>query len=191
MPPTSVDRQKIEKPQQHRDVVDVARDRTAHARILNLQREVTALRRGRTMHLPNRSGRNGLVVEPGESSVPAFAVLATEHASKLFRGHRRGLRPQHRQGLREFRWQDVFALERNELPDLHGCAAQPGKPGREPARIGAGQQRTSKVASFAARESSQPLRRRAYRELSRRKAYARDPAEAGPGNRGGCRFMHR
>jgi hypothetical protein len=143
------------------------------------------------MHLSDRRSRDGLIVEGREFPLPAFAVLATQHAPKLLRGHGRGLRAQHRESLREFRRKDVFALERNQLPDLHGCAAQTGKPCREPSRIGSGKQRASKAGSFTARESSEPLRDRAYREFPRRKAYARNPAEAGLGNRSGWRFRHR
>ena len=43
----------------------------------------------------------------------------------------------------------------------------------------------AKVAGFVARESAQPLRSRAYGELSRREAYLRHSAEARLRNRGG------
>ena len=63
--------------------------------------------------------------------------------------------------------QYVFALKRNQLTDLNGCATQAGKPRREPSGIRRGKQRASKAASFTARESSESLRGRAYSELSR------------------------
>ena len=134
---------------------------------------------------PIDAAATGSQSKRGEAPLPALAVLAAEHAPKLLRRHRRGLRAQHRQRLREFRRQDIVALERHELPDLHGRAAQAGKPCREPSRVGAGQQRAAEVGRFAARESPQPLRGRADGELSRRKPDARETAEAGLGNRGG------
>ena len=82
-------------------------------------------------------------------------------------------------------------MERNELPDLHGRAAQARKPRCQSARIGSGKERAAKVAPLASRESAEPLCGGADRELPRRDTEAGEPAEAGLRNRSGCRFAHR
>ena len=179
-------RQQVEEAQQHGHVVHVARDRAGHAGVLDLEREDAPIRGRRAMHLPDRGGGHGLPLEVREALLPALAVLAAEHAADLLHGHGCGLRTQHGERLGELRRQDVIALQRHELPDLHGRAAQPPEPGREPRRVGRGKERLAEFGRLPAREAAEPLGGGTEGELPGRHADPGESFEAGLGDgRGG------
>ncbi len=171
-------RQQLQHLQRRGEVVDVASDRARHARVLDLQRQFSAIRRAGAMHLSDRGRRDRLVVELLEPCFPALAVFASEHAAQLRDRHRRRLRAQHGERLRELRRQQVGALQRHHLAQLHRPAAQARQPLREAARVLGGEEGARGFAP-ATGEPAHTLGRAAEREFSHRQRRARQTPETG------------
>ena len=83
-------RHNARKSQERRNVVDVAVDAGAYARILDLYRQVAPVVRLCAMQLPDRGGRERADVEAREVLLPTNAPLGVQHALKLLGGHVRG-----------------------------------------------------------------------------------------------------
>src|SRR6056297_1126304 len=113
--------------QQHRQIVDVAVDAGAHARILHLYRHLVTVTRLRAMHLTDGGGRERADIETIETPAPSLAPFLVEHGSQLPRWHVRRVGLQGRQYGRHFRRQDNSGIYRKHLAQLHGGAAHPSK----------------------------------------------------------------
>ena len=183
-----VERQQVEQAEQCGHVVHVALDRARNAGILDLQREVAAVARTSTVHLPDRRGGNRLELEVRKARLPTAAVLAPQDAAQLRHGHGRGARTQHGQRLRKLGWQDVCPLKGNDLTELHGRAAQLGKPRRQALRASNGQHGVARAPAVGTPQSPNAFERAGGRELCNRVPDAREAPQTGLRNGSRSRF---
>jgi len=165
-------RQQARQAQQRRHVVDVRVDAAGDAGVLDLEREPAPVRGDRRVHLPDRGCRQRLPVEGREARLPAAPVRAAERAAHLRGGHRVGRRAQHGQRLGQLRRQQLRVLEREQLAELHGGAAQLREPPREPLRGGL------RRGGHAAEPAPGAARQAAGRQLAGHPADPRQPLEA-------------
>ncbi len=114
-----IERQQVEQPEQGGYVVDVAGDRACYAWVLDLEREVAPIAGASAVHLPDRGGRERLIVELRKARLPALPQFAPEDPVQLRGRHRRSPRAQYGQRLRKLGRQHIFALEGNDLAELH------------------------------------------------------------------------
>src|SRR5207344_3433021 len=94
------------------------------------------------------------------------------HAVELRERHRVGAGAEQGERGSGLARQEIIALERQQLPELHRCPAEACEPLRETARIRGSQQRLRGGEALALREPANALHHSAERELSRREAEA-------------------
>src|SRR3954470_17522903 len=78
-----------EQPRDPRQLVEVGQQRRAGARVLQLDRDFTAVLPAGAMHLPDRGGSGGNLAELRERRAPVGAQPFGEHLVHRRRGHRR------------------------------------------------------------------------------------------------------
>ncbi len=105
----------------HAELAEIRFDRRLHVRILQLAGNRGAVRRGRAMHLPERSGGRRLVLEGLEALLPVRPELRTHAAADEGPAHRR------RRRLQLLQLEGVFGRQHvgdggGELRHLHDRA---------------------------------------------------------------------
>ena len=169
--------QEVQSSQQRREVVDVAVHAARHARKLDLQRELAPTVLPGAVYLADGRSGDRLHVEARELPLPALAVFAAEHAPQLRIGHRVALRAQHAERIAELGRDDLVALQRQHLPDLHRRPAQRRQPARERFRITRSQYCREEVRPLAARELLRRSHRGGQRQLAAQHAEAQQPPD--------------
>ena len=115
--------ERLQRPQQQLEILQILLDGILDARILNLHRDIDAVARDRTMHLAERrGGKRGLIEAPEDCLGPLANLLAN-----LFRNsrvaHRRHARLRRAQHVERLARQQVLA-NREHLDELHERAAK-------------------------------------------------------------------
>ena len=170
--------------QQGGDVVHVAVDAAAHARVLQLDRQLLAVAGARAMHLADRGRRARGEGEALEALLPALAPVRLQHLHHL--AHRHGARvlAQAGEDLGELGRQQVAGVHRHQLPDLHRRAAQLRELVGDAAGVGRGEHQLAHLRALAGGELARALGEHAARHPGGEAAQAGEAGQAAARHRG-------
>ena len=171
-------RQQAGDAEQRRHVIDIAGNALPHAGILHLDRQALAALQLRRMHLANRRGGQRGEGKALEMPVPARPPGGFEHRHQL--AHRHGLRigAQPGQDGRQFGRHQVAGIHRQQLPDLHGGAAQARQLVGDTLRVARRQQQVADARPVAARPLAHAFGQHAAGHPGGQAAQARQPGQA-------------
>lgn len=143
---------------QKRQIGHIAGNALAYARILNFQGQHPAVVGFCAMHLADRCRRNRAITESTKASAPVAAVLALKHLNQLGGRHLMGLIAKTTEQIGNMRWQQTFAVHRQQLADLHHCPPHRRETLGEPTRVGRMKQQRRQFGTLTVCQAIKPVR---------------------------------